>query len=142
MWYLAWSLLSDGSLVKGEYVGVTYEMGEGGEGGSFLTWKWMGWKGGWENVVGLGSELSNLSGVSISELLNWEIVLYIVVLELVSDSMLDEVLRWGEWGGGKQKVGWWGGCSGGWMGGKLIDGGIQLGGSSWAKKNGWSENEN
>ena len=31
-------------------------------------------------------------GVSISELLNWEIVLYTVVFELVSDSMLDEVL--------------------------------------------------
>ena len=41
---------------------------------------------------GLGSELANSSGVSISELLNWEIVLYTVVLELVSDSMLDEVL--------------------------------------------------
>ena len=29
---------------------------------------------------------------SISQLLNWEIVLYTVVLELVSDSMLDGVL--------------------------------------------------
>ena len=31
------SLLSDGSLVTGEYMGVTSEMGEGGEGGSILT---------------------------------------------------------------------------------------------------------
>ena len=31
-------LLSDGSLVKGEYVGVTIEMGEAGEGVSILTW--------------------------------------------------------------------------------------------------------
>ena len=38
------------------------------------------------------SDLANSSGVSISELLNWEIELYTVVLELVSDSMLDEVL--------------------------------------------------
>ena len=29
---LSWSLLLDGSLVEGEYVGATYEMGEGGEG--------------------------------------------------------------------------------------------------------------
>ena len=27
----------------------------------------------------------------------------------------------------------WGGCSEGWLGGKLIDGGIKLDGSSWAK---------
>ena len=38
------------------------------------------------------SELANSSGVSISELLNWEKELYTVVLDLVSDSMLDEVL--------------------------------------------------
>ena len=30
-------------------------------------------------------------------------------------------------------MGSWGCCSGGWLGAKLIDGGIQLGGSSWAK---------
>ena len=30
-------LLSEGSLVKGEYVGVTLEIEEGGEGGSILT---------------------------------------------------------------------------------------------------------
>ena len=30
-------LLSDGSLVKGEHVGVTFEMEEGGERGSILT---------------------------------------------------------------------------------------------------------
>ena len=33
------SLLSDGSLVRGEYMGVTFEMGEGGEGDSILTWE-------------------------------------------------------------------------------------------------------
>ena len=38
----------------------------------------------------------------------------------------DEVIEMG----GKQKVGCWEGCSGGWLGGKLIDGGIQLGSSS------------
>ena len=32
------SLLSDGSLVRGEYIGFTFEMEEGGEGGSILTW--------------------------------------------------------------------------------------------------------
>ena len=32
------------------------------------------------------------SGASISELFNWEMVLYTVVLELVSDSMLGEML--------------------------------------------------
>ena len=45
------------------------------------------------NVNGLGSEAANSSGVLILELLNWEIVLYTVVLDLVSDSLLDEVLR-------------------------------------------------
>ena len=59
MWSV--SLLLDGSLVRGEYIGVTLEMGEGGE------------------------------GVQLSELLNLEIVLYIVVLEIMSDSMLDDV---------------------------------------------------
>ena len=47
---------------------------------------------GWENVGGLGSELAISSGISISELFNWEIVLYTVELELVSDTMLDEML--------------------------------------------------
>ena len=28
----------DGSLVRGKYMGVTYEMREGGERGSILTW--------------------------------------------------------------------------------------------------------
>ena len=37
-----WSVLLYGSLVRGEYMGVTYEMGEGGERGSVLTWEWMG----------------------------------------------------------------------------------------------------
>ena len=39
---LSESFLSDGSLVRGEYMGVTFEMGEGGEGGSFLTWECIG----------------------------------------------------------------------------------------------------
>ena len=77
----SWSLLSDGSLVRGEYMGVTYEMREEGEGGPILTGELIAWKGGWENVDGLGSELANASGVSISELLNWEMVLYTVVLK-------------------------------------------------------------
>ena len=38
------------------------------------------------------------------ELLNWEIVLYTVVFELVSESMLDEVLARGDSCAGKQKV--------------------------------------
>ena len=36
------SLLSDGSLVRGEYMVVTIEMGEGGEGSSILTWERIG----------------------------------------------------------------------------------------------------
>ena len=43
---ISWSLLSGGSLVRGEYVGVTCEMKEGGERGSILTWEWRGLKGG------------------------------------------------------------------------------------------------
>ena len=75
-------------------------------GGSIWSCEWICWKGGWEKVGGLGSELANSPGVSISELLNWEIVLYTVVLELLSDSMLDEVLSWGDWGvGGEAKSG-------------------------------------
>ena len=35
---------------------------------------------------------------------------------------------------GKQKMGLWGYCSGGWLGRKLSDGVIQLSGSSCAKK--------
>ena len=46
----------DLSLVKGEYVGVTLDLWDGVERGSFLVWKWRGWKGGWEYVDGLGSE--------------------------------------------------------------------------------------
>ena len=121
-------------VVKGEYVGVTLEIEEGVEGGSNLIWEWSGWKAGWENVDGLGSELSNSSGVSRSEILNWEIVLYTVAFKLVSEFMPDEVLSWGDSGGGKQKVVWWGGCLEGWLSRKLSDGVIQLGGSSWAKK--------
>ena len=40
----------------------------------------------------LGSDLSNLSGVSRSELLIWENVIYTMVFELVSECMPDEVL--------------------------------------------------
>ena len=35
---LSWPLLSDDSLVGGEYAGVACEMGEGGEKGAILTW--------------------------------------------------------------------------------------------------------
>ena len=42
----------------------------------------------------------------------------------------DEVIELG----GKQKLGRWECCSGRRLGGKLTDGGIQLGSSSWAKK--------
>ena len=72
-------------------MGVTYEMGEGGRGFNFVLGT-DGLKGRLENVDGLGSELANLSGVSISELVNWEIVLNTAVLVLVSDSVLDKVL--------------------------------------------------
>ena len=62
-------------------------------------------KGGWENAGGLGSEFANSSGVSMSELLNWDIVLKTVMSELVSESMPDDVLTWGDSGGGKAKNG-------------------------------------
>ena len=35
-------LLSEGSLVKGAYVGVTFELEEGEEGGSNFNWEWRG----------------------------------------------------------------------------------------------------
>ena len=42
---------------------------------------------------------------------------------------------------GKQKVGLLGFVFGGWLGGNLSDGGIQVVGSSWAKKNDYFEIE-
>ena len=78
-------LLLERSFVKEEYVGVTWEIWETVEGESVWDWEWMGRKGGWENVDGLGSEFANLSGVSISELLNWEIVWKTVISELASE---------------------------------------------------------
>ena len=42
---------------------------------------------------------------------------------------------------GKQKVGLLGFEIGGWLGGNLSDGGIQVVGSSWAKKNDYVETE-
>ena len=39
------------------------------------------------------------------ELLNWEIVLKMVMSELVSESMPDDVLTWADSGGGKAKGG-------------------------------------
>ena len=39
------------------------------------------------------------------ELLNWEIVLKTVINELTSESMLDDVLIWGDSSGGKAKSG-------------------------------------
>ena len=62
-------------------------------------------EGGWENSDGLASEFANSSGFSMSELLNWEIVLKTVISELVSESMPDDVLTWGDSGGGKAKSG-------------------------------------
>ena len=41
----------------------------------------------------------------MSELFNWEIVLKLVMSELVSESMPDDVLTWGDSGGGKAKSG-------------------------------------
>ena len=52
-----------------------------------------------------GSEFANSSGVSMSELLNWEIVVKTVISELASESMPDDVLIWGDSGGGKTKSG-------------------------------------
>ena len=67
--------------------------------------EWRGWKRGWEYVDGMGSELSNTSGVSWSEFSNCEMVWFTVIFELVSESMPDEVLTWGDSGGGKAKSG-------------------------------------
>ena len=36
------SLLSDGSMVRAEYMGVTFEMGQGREGGFNFTWELIG----------------------------------------------------------------------------------------------------
>ena len=52
----------------------------------------MGWKGGWEKVDGLSSDSLNLSGVSILELLNCEMLWKTVFVELLSESMLGELL--------------------------------------------------
>ena len=68
----------------------------------------------------------------MSEILNWEIVFKTVMSELVSISMPDHVLTRGDSGGGKAKSGMMG--IGGWLGGKWNGEGIQLVGSSWAKK--------
>ena len=46
-------------------------------------------------------EFANLSGVSKSELLNWEIVLRTMISELASESISDDVLIWRDSGGGK-----------------------------------------
>ena len=51
-----------------------------------------GLKGGWEKVDGLGSESANSSRVSISELLNCEMVTKTVYVEVLSESMLGELL--------------------------------------------------
>ena len=75
------------------------------EGELFVGWVLTGRKGGWENAGGLGSELVNSSVVSMSQLLNWEIVLKTVMSELVSESMPDDVLTWGDSSGGKEKSG-------------------------------------
>ena len=89
-------------------------------------------KGGLGNAGGLGSEFANSSGVSMSDLLNWDIVLKTVMSELVSETMPDDMLTWGDSGGGKAKSGMMG--IGFWLGGKWNGEGIQLVGSSWARK--------
>ena len=61
------------------------------EGESFVDWERKGRKGDWENAGGLGSEFANSSGVSMSELSNWEIVLETVISELVSETMPDDM---------------------------------------------------
>ena len=76
-------------------------------------------KGGWENVDGLGSEFANSSGVSKSELSNWKIVWKTVMSELASESMPDDVLMWGDSGGGKAKMEWWELSFGDWLDGKI-----------------------
>ena len=50
---------------------------------------------------GLGSELANSSGVSKSELSRFREKF--VISELASESMSDDVLNWGDSGGGKTK---------------------------------------
>ena len=78
---------------------------------------WLGWveKRGFEKdeelvwvcvwVEGDGSESANSLGVSISELLNCEMVCKTEISELVSEFVLDGILITGESGGGKAKSG-------------------------------------
>ena len=56
-------------------------------------------------VEGDDSESANSSGVSTSELLNCDIVQKIVISELVSEFMPDDILVRGESDGGKAKSG-------------------------------------
>ena len=70
-----------------ESVGVTLEIEEGVEGGSNFFLEWRGRKGVWENVDGLGSELSKSPGLSRPQILKRGTVLNTVVFELVSESM-------------------------------------------------------
>ena len=89
-----------------------------------------------ENYVdGDGSESANSSGVSISGLLSCEMEYKTEMCELVSEFMPDVILLVGKSGGGKAKK--WNYCN--WsvevgLGVNLSGVGIQVVGSSWAKK--------
>ena len=74
----------------------------GGE--SVWAWEWMGRNGGWEHVDGV-LNLRIRQGFFRFELSNWGIVWNNVMSELASQSMPDDVLRWGDSGGGKAKSG-------------------------------------
>ena len=90
---------------------------------------------------GDGSESANSSGVSILGLLSCEMEYKTEIFELVSEFMLDVILLVGKSGGGKAKSGI---IVIGVL--RLVDGnlsgvGIQVVGSSWAKKNYYFETE-
>ena len=63
------------------------------------------------------------------------------ISELVSEFVLDDILIIGKSGGGKAESGFIGIGVWIWLGGNLSDGGIQVVGSSWAKKNDYFETE-
>ena len=53
---------------------------------------------GWEKVDGLGSESANSSGVSISEFLTCEMVTKTAFVDVLSESMLGELLVYNDSG--------------------------------------------
>ena len=96
-------------------------------------WKWMGVN----YLVGLVEKgvLKNLnsSGVSIY-LLSCEMEYKTEISKLVSEFVPDDILIVGKSGGGKAKSGIIGIGVWNWLGGNLSGVGIQVVGSSWAKK--------